>query len=231
MRDAIRAGTAQYHGEYRDRAAAKAKVEAEIEPVTITGKVVEIIDGDTLILHWHELMLKVRLGGINAPEEGQEGSIESKKALSDLTAGKTVTFQVSEDFNAAWIKSYIDPRLHVGTVFVGDQNVNLALVRAGNAWATYGGVAEDVLRAAMETARVEDRGIWSGYNYSTTGNLPISPGDYRNGKRKPQPAISYHWLNSSSGVRHNASCRWYSNTVRGRSCGSGEGSACGICGG
>ena len=40
-----------------------------------------------------------------------------------------------------------------------------------------------------------------------------------------------HWLNTNSGVRHNSSCRWYSNTKYGRACAKHEGRACKICGG
>ncbi len=40
-----------------------------------------------------------------------------------------------------------------------------------------------------------------------------------------------HWLNTNSGVRHNSSCRWYSNTKDGRACAKHEGRACKICGG
>ncbi|MEM6319884.1 MAG: hypothetical protein AAF960_19585 [Bacteroidota bacterium] len=44
------------------------------------------------------------------------------------------------------------------------------------------------------------------------------------------PATSSFWLTKSSGIRHNASCRYYKNT-RGRSCQNDEGRACKKCGG
>jgi hypothetical protein len=40
-----------------------------------------------------------------------------------------------------------------------------------------------------------------------------------------------HWLNTSSGVRHNRSCRWFGNTKNGRYCRPDEGRACKQCGG
>lgn len=46
-----------------------------------------------------------------------------------------------------------------------------------------------------------------------------------------QPAQKTHWLNTSSDVRHNASCRWFGNTKNGRYCQANEGQACGTCGG
>jgi hypothetical protein len=55
---------------------------------------------------------------------------------------------------------------------------------------------------------------------------PISPG--------PAAAVTTtltHWLNVSTGVRHNSSCRHYDNTKDGRRCTVNEGKPCGICGG
>lgn len=45
-----------------------------------------------------------------------------------------------------------------------------------------------------------------------------------------QPAILY-WINSSSNVRHNSSCRYYGKTKKGHYSVEEEGKACGICGG
>lgn len=39
-----------------------------------------------------------------------------------------------------------------------------------------------------------------------------------------------HWLTTSSGVRHNKSCRYYKNS-KGRMCTENEGRACKKCGG
>ncbi|QDV77005.1 S1/P1 nuclease [Botrimarina mediterranea] len=44
-------------------------------------------------------------------------------------------------------------------------------------------------------------------------------------------AVGSYWLNTKTGVRHNASCRNFENTKGGRNCNEGEGKPCGICGG
>lgn len=44
------------------------------------------------------------------------------------------------------------------------------------------------------------------------------------------PEEKTHWLTTSSGVRHNSTCRYY-RTSKGRPCGPDEGRACKICGG
>ncbi len=48
--------------------------------------------------------------------------------------------------------------------------------------------------------------------------------------RLESPETGY-WLNTASGVRHTADCRYYENTKQGRPCQPDEGLACGICGG
>jgi len=45
-----------------------------------------------------------------------------------------------------------------------------------------------------------------------------------------QKAKTGYWITTSSGVRHNSSCRYYMNS-KGRNCGANEGRACKICGG
>jgi FtsZ-binding cell division protein ZapB len=45
-----------------------------------------------------------------------------------------------------------------------------------------------------------------------------------------QPKATDYWITTSSGVRHNSSCRYYQNS-KGRACGPNEGRACKICGG
>lgn len=183
---------------------------------TFTGKVVSVADGDTLTLLTPErTQLKVRLDGIDAPEEGQEFSAASKRALSSFVAGKTVAVQVSgtDRYGRA-----------LGAVIADGQNVNLAMVRAGYAWHYVKYSDDAALAAAEKAARSERRGLWAGFN-------PTAPWDYRALKKQPQTAAGGHWLNISSGVRHNSSCKWFGQTSRGRACGPEEGKPCGICGG
>jgi len=183
---------------------------------TVTGKVVGISDGDTItLLTAGNRQLKVRLDGIDAPENGQEFSAVSKQALSSLVGGKVVSLEVSGTDRYERI---------LGTVIHEGRNVNLLMVRAGYAWHYVKYSDDPALAEAEAAARAEGRGLWAGFN-------PISPWDYRALKRKPQDASGGYWLNSSSGVRHNSSCKWFGQTSRGRPSGPDEGKACGICGG
>ena len=64
---------------------------------------------------------------------------------------------------------------YLGTIFLGTNNVNLAIVRKGWAWA-YHFCQDAEFRTAMEKAKAEKRGIWK------EGD-PIDPYDWRGGRR------------------------------------------------
>ncbi len=51
------------------------------------------------------------------------------------------------------------------------------------------------------------------------------------GPSQPAAAGTAHWLNTTTGVRHNAGCKNFKNTKRGRLCTASEGKPCGMCGG
>ena len=40
-----------------------------------------------------------------------------------------------------------------------------------------------------------------------------------------------YWLNTATGVRHNAECLYFGKTKQGGPCGPHDGLACGLCGG
>lgn len=57
----------------------------------ITGKVVGIIDGDTIdILTAEKTTIRIRLNGIDAPEEGQPFGKNAKQYLSEFIGGQIV---------------------------------------------------------------------------------------------------------------------------------------------
>jgi micrococcal nuclease len=197
---------------------------------TITGRVVGVSDGDSLtLLVQGNRQIKVRLDGIDAPEAGQEFSKNAKDGLSRLVFGKDVTLKVTGT-------DRYDRTL--GVIHVGGVNANVELVRHGLAW-HYKKYSDDreLARAEID-ARAARTGLWSGFN-------PMPPWEYRALKRGPQGAIGTtpsagdsraspergFWLNTSSNVRHNATCRWFGKTKRGRYCAADEGKACGDCGG
>ncbi|MCC6682208.1 MAG: YHYH domain-containing protein [Phycisphaeraceae bacterium] len=61
-----------------------------------------------------------------------------------------------------------------------------------------------------------------GQPIASSGPLSITP---------TADATLTHWLNTSSGTRHNQGCRWFRNTQGGRMCRPDEGRPCSTCGG
>jgi len=93
---------------------------------TLTGRVVRITDGDTIVvLDANNAQHKIRLQGIDAPERGQAYGAKSKEHLSDAVAGRFVVVEYDKRDRYQRI---------VGMVLLGGDDVNLEQVRAGFAW-------------------------------------------------------------------------------------------------
>lgn len=192
----------------------------------LNGKCIGVSDGDTITVLVDRTQVKVRLAGVDCPESHQDYGNKAKQFTSDLVFGKQVTVSVSDKDRYG---------RSVGTVSVGGADLNLSLVKAGLAW-HYKAYSKDQALADAETrARNEKIGLWSQPS-------PTAPWDFRKGTKTvattttvktevAQPIEKIFWLNVSSNVRHNQSCRYYKNTKRGRACGKDEGKGCGICGG
>jgi micrococcal nuclease len=58
-----------------------------------TGLVVSVLDGDTIEVLHNQHPERIRLSGIDCPEEGQAYGKRAKQAASDLVFGKEVTVQ------------------------------------------------------------------------------------------------------------------------------------------
>ena len=83
---------------------------------------------------------------------------------------------------------------------------------------------DEKLADAESYAKKLRRGLWSDPN-------PIPPWEYRNNPKKENKAITGHWLNENSGVRHNNTCPNFDRMNNKRPCGINEGRAGGCCGG
>jgi micrococcal nuclease len=58
------------------------------------GAVVSVLDGDTIEVLHNRLAERIRLSGIDCPENGQAYSKKAKQAASALAFGKDVTVQM-----------------------------------------------------------------------------------------------------------------------------------------
>lgn len=133
--------------------------------------VARIIDGDTFQCEGGS---RVRLLLVDADETGQSIYADSATLLLRrlMPPGSRVTLRFD-------VELYDRSRRILAYVYSGDVFVNRALVRAGFAQvAVYPpNVARiDEIRAAVDTARAEKRGVWNGSAFQCT------PADYRAGR-------------------------------------------------
>jgi endonuclease YncB( thermonuclease family) len=78
---------------------------------TVEGKVVRIADGDTLtVLDSANVLRKIRLAGIDAPEKKQPFGTEAREALADKVFGQVVRVEVID------VDRY---RREVGRIYLG----------------------------------------------------------------------------------------------------------------
>lgn len=90
---------------------------------TLTGKVIAIMDGDTIkVLDSKHNQFKIRLAGIDAPEKKQDFGTQAKKALSGKIYNKTVEVRYKDTDRYGRI---------VGDIYLGDRWVNLEMVQEG----------------------------------------------------------------------------------------------------
>jgi endonuclease YncB( thermonuclease family) len=115
------------------------------------GRVVGVIDGDTIdVLVGHETR-RVRLSGIDTPERGQPWADRAKRALSRRVFGKEVRVNdVGTDRHGRT----------VGEVYADNVCVGCELVRDGDAWVYRKYTDDPVLYELEAEARAARRGLW-----------------------------------------------------------------------
>lgn len=142
----------------------------------LTGKVVELADGDTVtVLDERNQQHKIRLAGIDAPERKQPYADASRKHLASLVFGNNVEVRFHKKDRYGRL---------VGTVILDGSDVNLRQVTAGLAWhyKAYEREQSEQERLdysdAEETAHRLRLGLWQEPH-------PVPPWDFRRA-RKPR---------------------------------------------
>ncbi|HMO19195.1 MAG TPA: thermonuclease family protein [Oligoflexia bacterium] len=131
---------------------------------TLSGKVIGISDGDTITVLSNKIPVKIRLNGIDCPENTQDFGTRAKQAASDIAYGKE-----------AAVNSHGKDRYGrvIGDITVGSINLNHALVEKGLCWWYRKYAPNDtVLKNLEQEARTSKRGLWSQPN-------PIPPWEFR----------------------------------------------------
>ena len=156
---------------------------------TFAGRVVRVLDGDTIeVLHNYHPE-RIRLSGIDYPEKGQAYGQRAKQATSALVFGKEVMLQTfGKD---KYGRTLADVRLLDGT------NVNHTLVKDGWCWwyrkyAPGNAVLEELEKAAREGRK----GLWG-------APVHVPPWEGEKGKRRPwRPQLAKEDSSLSCGHRN-----------------------------
>ncbi len=143
----------------------------------LEGKAVHIPDGDTFDLLTDEpKKFRVRMSGIDAPEQAQDYGQVSKDGLGKLMQGQRIKIVVRD------IDRYGRSVCDVYTLKPSGGNwVNLQMIQNGWAW-HYQQYSKDAqLAAAEQFARTEKKGLWS-------QPAPTPPWEFRASRRQKKGA-------------------------------------------
>ncbi len=118
----------------------------------VTGVVSRVSDGDTIwVTDAKGLRHKIRMLDIDAPESSQKFGSESTARLKSLIGGKSVRVTYSE-------RDKYDRLL--GTVWLGDEDINLRMVNEGMAW-RYHYSKNERYATAQSAAKAKRIGLWA----------------------------------------------------------------------
>jgi endonuclease YncB( thermonuclease family) len=147
---------------------AQKKNKKTIVPITFSGKITAIKDGDTYKVFYNGSEKTIRLEHVDCPEKKQPFGSKAKQFASTLCFGKTVTVK----WNG---KTDRYKRLIAEVILNSSINVNKELVKNGLAW-HFKKYSNNKAYALLEMeARKNKIGIWSMPN-------PIAPWDWRRRK-------------------------------------------------
>ncbi|MGG7049082.1 MULTISPECIES: thermonuclease family protein [unclassified Campylobacter] len=130
--------------------------------LALDGKVIKVSDGDTItILTEQKEQIRIRLNGIDAPEEKQAYGNKARLFLADMIAGQMVFVEEHKKDRYGRV---------VGTIYFNDYDINEQMVLNGYAWAY---VKYDKKYKLHEIqAKRQGLGLWQDKN-------PIPPWEFR----------------------------------------------------
>lgn len=136
-------------------------------------KVVDIFDGDTLIVSLDGRAEIIRLFGVDSPEKEQPFGLEARSFTSDLVSGRVIRVEpIGKD------------RYEMVKVYYKDKCLNEELLKAGYAWYHTNGSIDQNWVQMEQQARKGRKGLWSEDN-------PVPPWEYLSVKNKPSLDRSY----------------------------------------
>lgn len=118
-----------------------------------TGKVIAVMDGDTVMVLQGDRPVKVRLAEIDAPEKAQPYGDAAQHSLAGMVMGRQV--RVSS-------RAMDDYGRMVAVIILGDVNVNHEQVRRGMAWEYSRFHSNRAVMVLQREAQSAKRGLWAG---------------------------------------------------------------------
>lgn len=130
----------------------------------LQGKVIRVLDGDTIEVLQENKPVRVRLANIDAPEKKQAYGRWSTNQLKGLVAAQPVTVTYTQTDRYGRI---------IGRVFMTNGiEANRFMVKSGAAWIYERYNTDPALPGLQVEARLEQRGLWADVN-------PVPPWEWR----------------------------------------------------
>jgi micrococcal nuclease len=128
-----------------------------------SGRVIGIVDGDTIDVLVEQKPVRIRLAEVDAPERRQPFGSRSRETLSTFVFGQVVTIRDAGKDRYGRV---------IGTVMSDGASVNRAMVAAGMAWAYRKYLVDRILLDVEAQARAQKRGLWADAD-------PVAPWEWR----------------------------------------------------
>jgi endonuclease YncB( thermonuclease family) len=136
-------------------------------------KVVDVFDGDTLIVSLQGRAEIIKLFGVDSPDKEQPFGLEARSFASDMVSGRVIQIISIEKSRYEMVKVYYENKC-----------LNEELLKAGYAWYNINVPIDEQWVQLEQQARYERKGLWSEDN-------PVPPWQYLSTKSKPTLDRSY----------------------------------------
>jgi endonuclease YncB( thermonuclease family) len=134
----------------------------------IQGKVVRVLDGDTIEVLNEKMPVRVRLINIDAPEKKQPYGRWSTSQLKELIAGQRVTVAYTQKDRYGRVLGRV--------VTTNGVEANSYMVQSGAAWVYDQYNTDSSLPALQRRAKEQKHGLWADSN-------PVPPWEWRHSNK------------------------------------------------
>ncbi|HHZ0918187.1 TPA: thermonuclease family protein [Salmonella enterica] len=131
------------------------------------GKVIRVLDGDTIEVLQEKKPVRVRLLNIDAPEKKQAYGSWSTNQLKDLVAGQPVTVTYTQKDRYGRVLGRV--------VTTNGTEANRYMVQSGAAWVYERYNTDNSLPALQRVAQEQKHGLWG-------ESHPVPPWEWRHNK-------------------------------------------------